>query len=526
MKKLGILAVLVIGIVVGVGIFALNTDISNKKAQANTKNVMLVEQSDDNPDFAIWGKNFPSHLDDFLKTRDEFHTPTEFGGSLPYSKLIRYPALTSLWGGYAFAFDFNEERGHFYSQIDQMETKRNDKEFLNAHGLKAFKGQPGTCMNCHSGWMPNLYKTIGFDKINATPYFTLIDELKKQHGDTIHGAKMGGTCADCHAPDDMSLRVTRVAFINAMVDRGFVKDEKHGLQASRNEMRGFVCQQCHDEYYFRGAGNTLVYPWKFWKKGEPFRIEMLDKYYDEVRQAGIFMQDWIHKDTKAPMIKIQHPETELSSSGIHARSGVSCADCHMPYKSSGATKITDHFIRSPLENINASCKACHAQSEKVLLERVKVIQRSTASSLRDAESALLDLIADTKKARELLGKHKDFASLDSKAKEDRLQEVLEEVLNNHRKASLRWDFIFSENSTGFHSPQESTRVLAQSIDLSRQGQAILQGVLTQYGLGFTPSKDTKLPDAPKVIKAHKPPVGALPPKEVLEADRKVSEVEF
>ncbi|MGL4650009.1 MAG: ammonia-forming cytochrome c nitrite reductase subunit c552, partial [Caldilineaceae bacterium] len=36
--------------------------------------------------------------------------------------------------------------------------------------------------------------------------------------------------------------------------------------------------------------------------------------------------------------------------------------------------------------------------------------------------------------------------------------------------SLRWDFVSSENSTGFHSPQEAARVLANAIDFARQAQ--------------------------------------------------------
>jgi nitrite reductase (cytochrome c-552) len=35
---------------------------------------------------------------------------------------------------------------------------------------------------------------------------------------------------------------------------------------------------------------------------------------------------------------------------------------------------------------------------------------------------------------------------------------------------MRWDFISSENSTGFHSPQESARVLADSINMARQAE--------------------------------------------------------
>jgi nitrite reductase (cytochrome c-552) len=44
---------------------------------------------------------------------------------------------------------------------------------------------------------------------------------------------------------------------------------------------------------------------------------------------------------------------------------------------------------------------------------------------------------------------------------------------------MRWDFIFSENSTGFHSPQEAARVLANAMDLARQAQLAAQKVTPQ-----------------------------------------------
>lgn len=34
------------------------------------------------------------------------------------------------------------------------------------------------------------------------------------------------------------------------------------------------------------------------------------------------------------------------------RSGVACADRHMPYMRDGASKVSDHWVRSPLLNIN------------------------------------------------------------------------------------------------------------------------------------------------------------------------------
>jgi hypothetical protein len=38
------------------------------------------------------------------------------------------------------------------------------------------------------------------------------------------------------------------------------------------------------------------------------------------------------------------------------------------------------------------------------------------------------------------------------------------------------DFINAENSMGFHAPQEAARILAESIDYSRQGYVALAAV--------------------------------------------------
>jgi nitrite reductase (cytochrome c-552) len=35
------------------------------------------------------------------------------------------------------------------------------------------------------------------------------------------------------------------------------------------------------------------------------------------------------------------------------------------------------------------------------------------------------------------------------------------------------DFIESENSSGFHAPQEAARILVKSVDYSRRGQSAL-----------------------------------------------------
>ena len=137
----------------------------------------------------------------------------------------------------------------------------------------------------------------------------------------------------------------------------------------------------------------------------------------------------------------------------------------MPYVRDGALKVSDHWLRSPLVNVNNACQTCHKQDEQQLVARINTIQERTASLLRLNEEALLDAI-DAIVAAQNAGA---------------TDEELANARQLHRRASLRWDFISSENSTGFHSPQEAARVLANGIDLARQAQLEAQRITAEYG---------------------------------------------
>ena len=98
----------------------------------------------------------------------------------------------------------------------------------------------------------------------------------------------------------------------------------------------------------------LVYPWA---KG--LQVENILAFYDEQK-----FKDHAGAETGAQVLKAQHPEFEMWNQGIHARSGVVCADCHMPFKREGALKISDHHVRSPLLNINRACQTCTSGPRK------------------------------------------------------------------------------------------------------------------------------------------------------------------
>ncbi len=415
-QKLVYVFIFVVAAGMTAAVAALLVSIIERKREAAQFPLKVVEIPEGELDPAVWGKNFPHQYDSFMKTEEDYGQ-TPYGGSTPYSKLEKYPAMVRLWAGYAFSIDHNEERGHYYAQIDQRNTKR----------VQVVE-QPGACINCHAAEAPQLIAELGWETFNRTPY----NELK----DRLH---FGMSCADCHDPQTMELVITRPALQNAL--------EKMGIdwkQATRQEMRTYVCAQCHVEYYFLGENKVLTFPWS---KG--LTVEAIEEHYD-----AYGFKDWTHKETGAPMIKIQHPEFELWSTGIHARSGVSCADCHMPFMRVGAVKVSDHWVRSPLTNLSRACQTCHAWPEEELKARVVAIQDKTAELLRRSEEALLDAIDAIVAARQV----------------GATDEELEKALQLHRAAQLRWDFISSENSTGFHSPQEAARILAAAIDLARQAE--------------------------------------------------------
>jgi nitrite reductase (cytochrome c-552) len=444
------IGVAVFAAIAALAVVALLVNIFERKQEARNPFYRVVELTDDTDDPAIWGKNFPLQYDGYKRTVDQVRT--RYGGSeavprtptnadprsvVAQSRLEADPRLKIMWAGYAFSKDFREERGHAYMLEDQMFTER-----------QQVTKQPGACIHCHASvYVP--YKKMGngdlmkgFEQMNHLPYV----EARKHVTHPV-------ACIDCHDPSTMQLRVTRPGFlegIRALKASQGTPDYDPNTMATRQEMRAFVCGQCHVEYYFQGPEKRLVYPWA---KG--IRIENILDYYDEVKQS-----DWVHAETGAGVLKAQHPEFEMWNQGIHARSGVTCPDCHMPYMRSGALKISDHHVRSPVLNINRACQTCHHWPEEELKARVEVIQDRVFALRNRAMDALIALIADIKAAREA---GKPDADLDLPR---RLQ----------RRAQFMLDFVEAENSTGFHAPEEAERILAESIDFARQGQLALRGV--------------------------------------------------
>ena len=419
--------------------------------------VFLLAQAwpinDDVEDPAIWGRAFPLHFELYKKTVDMERT--KYGGSeaVPHaptsadprtivsrSKVDEDIGLRTMWQGYAFAADFREERGHAYMLEDQKLTKR-----------QQVVPQPGACINCHASTYLAHKKAgegdliKGFEKVNAMPY----SEAAKLVQHPV-------TCLDCHDGNTMALRISRPAFIEGI--RAFkasqgIQNYDVNKQASAQEMRAYICGQCHVEYYFKGPEKRLVFPWS---KG--LKVENIQAYYDELK-----FRDFTHKQTGAPALKAQHPEFELWSQGIHARAGVTCADCHMPTVTHKGTQLSDHWVRSPLLNIEAACLNCHRKrdpglTEREMKSRVEQIQDRHWSLRQHAMTALLGLIGD----------------LEAAVKAGRSDAELGTARYLQRRAQFYLDFVEAENSTGFHAPQEAARILGESLNYARQGQLALR----------------------------------------------------
>ena len=112
---------------------------------------------------------------------------------------------------------------------------------------------------------------------------------------------------------------------------------------------------------------------RWWYENSPYKSRLIDALQAAFPDGERFY-DYKHKETGAPVLKAQHPEFEMWSQGVHARSGVACADCHMPYVREGALKVSDHHVRSPLLDISRACQTCHRFPEAEMRARVVLAQ--------------------------------------------------------------------------------------------------------------------------------------------------------
>lgn len=399
----------------------------------------------------LFRDDFPRQYQTWTETA-QTDFKSEFNGSEAVDVLAQRPEMVILWAGYAFSKDYTTPRGHMHAVEDVTRTLR-----VGSPTVTGKEPQPATCWVCKSPDVPRMMQELGVAEFYKNKWSAMGEEIVNPIG-----------CSDCHDSETMNLHISRPALVEA-----FERQGRDISKATPQEMRSLVCAQCHVEYYFRGDGKYLTFPWD---KG--FTMEDMEAYYDEHRYY-----DYIHTLSKAPILKAQHPDYEISQMGIHGQRGVSCADCHMPYKSEGGLKFSDHHIQSPLNMIDRTCQVCHRESEETLRNNVYERQRKANETRNRLEQELAKAHLEAQFAWQ------------HGAKEEQMHEALQLI----RQAQWRWDFGVASHGASFHAPQEIQRILSHGLDRAQQARLAIHKVLASNGY----VGDVPLPDVSTKAKAQK-----------------------
>lgn len=423
-------------IVFGLGVLA--SSVMERRTEAQYLDRQQVEIRELEPRNEVWGVNYPRQYQSYLQTQDTtFRSARNASDDLDMIEM--YPNLAILWAGYAFSWDYTQARGHYYSITDIRETLRTGAPMSAEEGP-----QPATCWTCKSSDVPRMMNKMGVAEFYAPQWAALGDEVVNSIG-----------CADCHDEQTMNLKITRPALIEA-----FERQGKDINEATHQEMRSLVCAQCHVEYYFNKEKPVegtpyLTFPWD-----NGYTIDDMEQYFDSIQ-----FSDWTHALSRAPMLKAQHPDYELYTTGIHAKRGVTCSDCHMPYQSEGGVKFTDHHIQSPLNNVANSCQVCHRQSEEELISNVYSNQEKVENIRLIAEDLLAKTHLEAKFAWDL----------------GATEEQMQDILTGIRHAQWRWDFSAASHGASAHAPEESLRLLGTSVNLSQEARLKISRLVASLG---------------------------------------------
>lgn len=385
---------------------------------------------------------FPLQYDSYMKNGEDTED-TKYSGSVKRSKFDhdKEPYLPILFNGYGFALDYNEDRGHLYANEDILDTARiNDKSI-------------GSCLTCKSTAVPHLIEEMGDDYWGGN----FLEEIYPA-AESMGHSPIG--CSDCHDPETMDLRITRPSFTKGMEAQGIDISN-----ATKNDMRNYVCAQCHVEYHFDAENSEVTFPWE-----NGFKAVDMYEYYETTAIKSGFTSDWVHNVSGTPMIKAQHPDFETHITGPHGEAGVTCADCHMPYERvDGKKKISSHWWKSPLKTMEESCMTCHSNRDVEDLEdRVMEIQDTHMEALHAAEDVSITSHYYVNKM------------ITSGVSEEKIKEAQQHI----RKGQWFWDIVAAESAAGFHNPQGAMSNLKISTDESNQAIKIATEELVKLGVSI------------------------------------------
>lgn len=359
-----------------------------------------------------WADKYPDIHASYLRNAETANTT--YGGSEPIDYLEKYPELKTFYAGYGFSKEYLRARGHIYAMEDVVNTAR---------------PKPGaSCLSCKTADYLEMINEYG-NEVHAMDF----DEMAAKVVNTI-------SCYDCHQNTPGELHLTR-DYLKAGLDK---LDSDH-------KMGDLACAQCHVEYYLDPDSKEVILPWD-----NGLGTDGMLKYYDDID-----FYDWVHPDTGSKLLKAQHPEFETYQGSLHNKMGASCITCHMPSRENEkGNKYLSHQWTSPLKHVEESCLACHKNDTKEeLIGRVEGIQEKIEDKTNQVGKILLELVGELTRAVE-----------DGSYPED----VLDEVRLHHRKAQFKWDFVFVENSTGFHNPDLTHKNLDEARTYAEKGLEILK----------------------------------------------------
>lgn len=385
----------------------------------NIDEVQIPNPEDMIIDPEAWKEEYPLIYESFMRTStmgDDTAEDSELGGSHPIDYLNKNPNIAIIYEGNGFSKEYYQARGHYYALDDVINISR---------------PKPGaTCLSCKTGELEGLLIEHG-DSLYSMDF-----------QETVQDVEHGVTCYNCHRNNPgEGVQVTSPHY-NAALEK-LDSEPSPGNQA---------CAQCHVEYYFEKDTNKVILPWD-----NGTEIAEIESYYDEIE-----FYDWEHPRTGTKLIKVQHPETEMYNGSLHDSMKVSCSDCHMPTMvSENNEEYKSHWVTSPLKTPEQSCSKCHSNNLDEIVLKVQQIQTEVDQMEVEVSDMLVKLTMDFAKAIE-----------DRKLDE----ESIENLRSLHRKAQYRWDFVFVENSTGFHNEDKAKNALEEAKNYAQEALTILEGL--------------------------------------------------
>lgn len=356
---------------------------------------------------------FPEHVHSFEKNSEM--EKTTYGGSVQVDYLEEYPYLRTFYKGYGFEKQYDRARGHIYALDDVINTKR----------PKA----GASCLACKV--------SIFNEELVDNPSLSAMDFDEYVNSHDI----VGFTCFDCHRDTPGKVQINRQHLKDYLEEN---PDEDY-LNGSM-----LACAQCHVEYYMTRDEKTVKLPWS-----EGLGADEAYAYYQE---SGFY--DWEHELTGAKVLKAQHPETETFYGSVHQMAGLDCLTCHMPQVEQDGEKISSHHWTSPLKTPEESCLPCHKdQTADQIVKLAESIQKPVVEKTDSVGETLEAYIKDLQALIE-------SGNLDQKTKED-LQDI-------QREAQFYWDYVFVENSEGFHNQKKALKYLDHSEELIQKGNDIIK----------------------------------------------------